>query len=568
MNRGKNRSVAVIGAGPAGLLAADVLQKRGFTATVFEKSPRHGGVWSHAYKNASLQNTWMEYTIPDFPWPFERQLHPTAEEIMRYLDAFVEDRDISVQYSTEVTLAQPLFDLKPYIEGKKHVSEALGELDASPDSHKWAVTVRSADGKETTKNFHLLHICSGHYTGQQKPIPFSNAGSYKGEIMTERSLKSYGEFKGRSVVVVGNGKTALDMAMYAAEHGASRVQHVFRTPRWGLPRYILGLHFTWLLFNRVNTTMMPSWGHGLAFEQLQHRFASPVVSGFWWLVSKVVTLEYTRHGFGHSDEVKRRIRETIPTHPLKVDLRSAAAVIPDEYFSSIVSGRIEPIHASITSFSSSGIRIKRASSGNANFPADTSSSSNESKDAKDEELVADMIVVSIGTTAPRYPFFPKELQIMLSQTEDKGGLQLFRHVVHPRLPFAVFGGYNQGFLFMPAATLGALWSTALWNGEISLPSTQAMEASIARISEWKRNHISFESSLLSAVSTRYQQYLDVMMLDLGLSRFRKLPNPIAEVFGRYGGADYDGALQTYLSLQAKVDKNTTKNAREVQQVDM
>ncbi len=40
---GKNRPVAVIGAGPAGLTAAVALQRRGFQVTVFEKNDRPGG---------------------------------------------------------------------------------------------------------------------------------------------------------------------------------------------------------------------------------------------------------------------------------------------------------------------------------------------------------------------------------------------------------------------------------------------------------------------------------------------------------------------------------------------
>ena len=48
-----------------------------------------------------------------------------------------------------------------------------------------------------------------------------------------------------------------------------------------------------------------------------------------------------------------------------------------------------------------------------------------------------------------------------------------------------------------------------------------------------------------AVSTRFQQYNDILLKDLGLSPYRKLPNVPAEIFGRYGSADYKGVVEEY-----------------------
>ncbi len=40
------RTVAIVGAGPAGLVAAKVLLVDGFDVTVFEKNASLGGIWS------------------------------------------------------------------------------------------------------------------------------------------------------------------------------------------------------------------------------------------------------------------------------------------------------------------------------------------------------------------------------------------------------------------------------------------------------------------------------------------------------------------------------------------
>jgi hypothetical protein len=72
-----------------------------------------------------------------------------------------------------------------------------------------------------------------------------------------------------------------------------------------------------------------------------------------------------------------------------------------------------------------------------------------------------------------------------------------------------------------------------------------MERSMERVRQWKRDHIQFEPSRLVAVNTRFQQYIDILLKDLGISPYRKLPNLFAEIFGRYGSADYEGILEEY-----------------------
>jgi glutamate synthase (NADPH/NADH) small chain len=67
--RRSGRSVAVVGSGPAGLAAAQQLNRAGHTVTVFEKSDRIGGL--------------LRYGIPDFKlekWVIDRRLDQLREE--------------------------------------------------------------------------------------------------------------------------------------------------------------------------------------------------------------------------------------------------------------------------------------------------------------------------------------------------------------------------------------------------------------------------------------------------------------------------------------------------------
>jgi len=122
---------------------------------------------------------------------------------------------------------------------------------------------------------------------------------------------------------------------------------------------------------------------------------------------------------------------------------------------------------------------------------------------------------------------------------------LYRHLIHPRIPGIGFAGFNHGFMHIPSVELGTLWLCAHLRNEIKLPSPEEMERSIERIRIWKRANIQFEPSRGVAVSTRFQQYNDILLKDLGLSPYRKLPNVPAEIFGRYGSADYKGVVEEY-----------------------
>ena len=50
------KKVAVIGSGPAGLAAADQLNKRGHSVTVFERNDRVGGLLMYGIPNMKLEN--------------------------------------------------------------------------------------------------------------------------------------------------------------------------------------------------------------------------------------------------------------------------------------------------------------------------------------------------------------------------------------------------------------------------------------------------------------------------------------------------------------------------------
>ena len=68
------KKVAVIGSGPAGLAAADQLNKRGHSVTVFERDDRVGGLLMYGIPNMKLEK-----------WVIDRKINIMKEEGVEFI---------------------------------------------------------------------------------------------------------------------------------------------------------------------------------------------------------------------------------------------------------------------------------------------------------------------------------------------------------------------------------------------------------------------------------------------------------------------------------------------------
>jgi hypothetical protein len=77
-----------------------------------------------------------------------------------------------------------------------------------------------------------------------------------------------------------------------------------------------------------------------------------------------------------------------------------------------------------------------------------------------------------------------------------------------------------------------------------LPPAAEMEAVAARVRDWKRANIVFDTVRSYTVANHFHQYFDVMLADLGLSGARKRP-AIRDLFESYRAVDYAGLIEQY-----------------------
>jgi glutamate synthase (NADPH/NADH) small chain len=175
------RSVAIVGSGPAGLAAADQLNRAGHMVTVFERADRIGGL--------------LRYGIPDFK-----------------LEKRVLDRRLDVMADEGVT-----FRAGVHVGVDYPASHLLAEFDAvvlaggSTVARELPIPGREARGVELAMDF----LGQSNRRNAGDPIP---AGS---EILAT----------GKDVVVIGGGDTGSDCVGTSIRQGARSVTQIEIMPR-------------------------------------------------------------------------------------------------------------------------------------------------------------------------------------------------------------------------------------------------------------------------------------------------------------------------------------------------
>ncbi|SHO56697.1 FAD-dependent oxidoreductase [Vibrio quintilis] len=179
-----DKKVAVIGAGPAGLAAADVLARNGVKAVVFDRYPEIGGL--------------LTFGIPSFK---------LEKSVMTNRRRIFEDMGIEFRLNTEVGQDVSLQEL---IDGYDAVFLGVGTYQS----------MRAGLENEDA---------SGVYDA----LPFLISNTYR--VMSLKTDQPFIDMAGKKVVVLGGGDTAMDCVRTSVRQGAGRVICAYRRDEENMP---------------------------------------------------------------------------------------------------------------------------------------------------------------------------------------------------------------------------------------------------------------------------------------------------------------------------------------------
>ena len=213
----ENPKIAIIGAGPSGITALKNLATNGFDVTCFEMNDQIGGNWvykdktghSSVFKTTHIISSkkFSEYT--DFPMPDHYPDYPSGAELLAYFNSYVNK-----------------FDLKQHIRFNTKVVKAI------PLEHKWKLFF-----EDSSEDFDYLIVANGHHWSPRIP---TFEGEFSGELMHSHQFKNNEYFKDKSVLVVGGGNSACDIAVEVSRV-AKKTSISMRRGYHFIPKFMMGI---------------------------------------------------------------------------------------------------------------------------------------------------------------------------------------------------------------------------------------------------------------------------------------------------------------------------------------
>ncbi|KAG9468507.1 hypothetical protein GDO78_022589 [Eleutherodactylus coqui] len=199
------KKVAIIGAGCSGLPSIKCCLDEGLEPTCFERSDDIGGLWrfktdpeearASIYKSVIINTSKEMMCYSDYPMPEEYPNYMHNSKVLEYFYKYMEH-----------------FQLKKYIKFKTSVCSVKKRPDFATTG-QWDVTTEH-EGKQETQVFDAVMVCVGHHTAPNLQLEtFPGIENFKGQYFHSRDYKSPEEFKGKKIIVVGIGNTAVDLAI-------------------------------------------------------------------------------------------------------------------------------------------------------------------------------------------------------------------------------------------------------------------------------------------------------------------------------------------------------------------
>ncbi|WP_332701465.1 flavin-containing monooxygenase [Devosia sp.] len=234
LDRLPQNAVAIIGAGPAGLVAANYLKRHGFDPVIFEASNSIGGQWN---TSSPLSGVWpgmrtntsrVLTAFSDLDHAPGTSVYPSHADMLVYLHRYADTSGLSAHL---------------------RLSTLVEVLERLPDSG-WIVRSRNG-GALRSELFQRVVVATGRFTAPAVPEIAGLAG-FAGALGLTHSFNYPGAaaFRDKRVLVAGCSISALEIASELATSGARKVIVASRRQRYVLQKLLAGVPADHVAFTR------------------------------------------------------------------------------------------------------------------------------------------------------------------------------------------------------------------------------------------------------------------------------------------------------------------------------
>ncbi len=291
-------AVCIVGAGFSGLAVARALRQRNVPFRCIDRAAALGGVWRYpdadqplpgpAYRSLHLNTSRHVTEFTGFPMPSTYPRYPRHDQVMDYLDQFVEHYDLrrDMEFNTEITAVRRRRDSTWEVTSHDHGSGAIRH-----------------------RRFRQVVVASGHHWEPKLPDPpIRGSQTFPGECLHTRDYSGPSAFAGKRVVVVGLGNSACDIAVELS-HVADTTILATRRGAHVVPKQMMGIPIDEISASR--------WWAWLPFR-LQRRFIEVLL--------RIIRGHITSYGLPEPDH----------------RIFSAPITISDELLSRLAHGAVTP----------------------------------------------------------------------------------------------------------------------------------------------------------------------------------------------------------------------------------
>ncbi|MGH8314274.1 MAG: flavin-containing monooxygenase [Steroidobacterales bacterium] len=213
--------MAVVGAGPAGLVTVKELLDEGHAPACFERADGPGGVFRFGeadgvvWESCRLTSSGVLTAFSDFPVDAEHGGHMRVREYVQYLASYCEKFDLSrhVRFGTTVE-----------------------EVRRDP-AGGWIVRTRGAQ-RVQEEHYDAVALCSGLH--QYPHVPeYPGQETFTGSLLHGAQYRRPSQVAGKRVLIVGAGESGADVVAESAAHASETVLSLRRGVS-AQPRNIFG----------------------------------------------------------------------------------------------------------------------------------------------------------------------------------------------------------------------------------------------------------------------------------------------------------------------------------------